>query len=311
MYASAAFHDLSLNHAPVSSLFPRPASAAEWAQYRLTEQQVTFFEEAGYLTNVKMLTGEQVDALRDELAALSRADHPGHHLFYEFNLNESPDPSRVLFHALGAWRITPGFHDLLWNPAFVVPASQLLRGAVRFWHDQLFAKPARHGGVVAWHQDYSYWTRTEPMTHLTCWIALDEASRDNGCLHYVPRSHKWSLLPKPALAGDMDAIQSVLSAEQKAQFAPIAIELEKGMATFHHPLMLHGSYENRTDRPRRAAVLNVFRDGVRSASNEPLLEGVPPIPAGEPMAGRFFPLLFDPAAPSCTQTSRRESAEPL
>jgi ectoine hydroxylase-related dioxygenase (phytanoyl-CoA dioxygenase family) len=286
--------DLSLNHEPVSDLFPRPESAAEWTQYRLTDEQVRFFEEFGYLTDVRMLTSEQVDALRAELAALSNADHPGHHLFYEYNSNESTDPSRVLFHALGAWRITPGFHDLLWNPAFVVPTSQLLRGAVRFWHDQLFAKPARHGGVVAWHQDYSYWTRTEPMTHLTCWIALDDASRDNGCLHYVPRSHKWSLLPKPALAGDMDAIQTVLSAEQKAQFAPVAIELEKGMATFHHPLMLHGSYENSTDRPRRAAVLNVFREGVRSASNQPLLQGVPAIPAGEPMGGRFFPVLFDP-----------------
>ena len=38
----------------------------------------------------------------------------------------------------------------------------------------------------------------------------------------------------------------------------------------------------------------VFRDGVRSASSEPLLEGVPPIPAGEPIGGRFFPRLFDP-----------------
>ena len=54
----------------------------------------------------------------------------------------------------------------------------MLGGAVRFWHDQLFCKPARHGGVVAWHQDYSYWTRTVPMNHLTCWIALDDAAVD-------------------------------------------------------------------------------------------------------------------------------------
>src|SRR5688572_18864898 len=224
--------DLSFSHEPVSKLFPRPATVADWTSYRVSDEQVEFFDEFGYLAGIPMLTSEQVDVLREELAGLTSASHPGQHLFYEYNSNESTDPSRVLFHALGAWRITPGFHDLLWNPAFVVPASQLLHGAVRFWHDQLFAKPARHGGVVAWHQDYSYWTRTQPMTHLTCWIALDDASRDNGCLHYVPRSHTWSLLPKPALAGDMDAIQTVLSAEQKAQFAPVAIELEKGMAAF-------------------------------------------------------------------------------
>jgi ectoine hydroxylase-related dioxygenase (phytanoyl-CoA dioxygenase family) len=288
------YEDLSFAHQPLTDLFPRPSTRSEWASYRLTEEDVHFFDEFGYLAGVPMLTSAQVDALRQELAALASPDHPGHGLFYEYNSNESADPSRVLFHALGAWRITPGFHDLLWNPAFLVPASQLLRGGVRFWHDQLFSKPAGHGGVVAWHQDYSYWTRTKPMTHLTCWIALDDATRENGCLHYVPRSHQWDLLPKPALAGDMEAIQTVLSVAQKQQFKPVAIELRKGMATFHHPLMVHGSFENNTAGPRRAAVINVFRDGVRSASNDPLLEGVPPIPAGEPMGGRFFPSLFDP-----------------
>lgn len=286
--------DLSLDHEPVGDLFPRPATPEDWAAHRLSDDQVRFFDEFGYVAGIPMLTSAQVEVLREELARMSSPSHPGRDLFYEYNSNESTDPSRVLFHALGAWRISPGFHDLLWNPAFLVPASQLLRGGVRFWHDQLFSKPARHGSVVAWHQDYSYWTRTTPMTHLTCWIALDDATRDNGCLHYVPRSHKWDLLPKPTLAGDMDAIQSVLSSEQKAAFKPVAIELMKGMATFHHPLMLHGSFENNTDGPRRAAVLNVFRDGVRSASGDPLLAGVPPVPAGEPIGGRFFPNLFDP-----------------
>src|SRR5262249_6027479 len=168
---------------------------------------------------------------------------------------------------------------------------ELLGVAIGFWHDQLFCKPARHGGVVAWHQDYSYWTRTRPMAHLTCWIGLDESTRENGCVHYVPRSHRWDLLPITGLAGDMNAIQTVLTAEQRKQFNPIPIELKKGDCSFHHPLMVHGSFENVTDRPRRGAVINVFRDGVRSASYEPLLEGVPPIPAGQIMGGQFFPLL--------------------
>jgi ectoine hydroxylase-related dioxygenase (phytanoyl-CoA dioxygenase family) len=221
--------------------------------------------------------------------------HPGHHLFYEFHTNESRDPNAVLFHALGAWRITPGFHDVLWNPAFTVPASQLLGGAVRFWHDQLFCKPPRRGGIVAWHQDYSYWTRTVPVAHLTCWIALDDVTRENGCLQYVPGSHRWPLLPATGLAQGMDAIRSLLTPEQQAQFTPVPIEVRRGEATFHHPLMVHGSSENRSDRPRRGAVINVVRDGVRSASDTPLLEGVPMVPNGAPLAGQFFPLLYDPS----------------
>jgi len=167
---------------------------------------------------------------------------------------------------------------------------------VRFWHDQLFCKPAHHGGVVAWHQDYSYWTRTRPMEHLTCWIALDDSTIDNGCLQYIPGSHRWPLLPMTGLAGNMDEIQTVLSEEQKRQFRPVPIELKAGEATFHHPLMVHGSYENRTDRPRRATVINVFRDGVTSGSDGELLQNVPPIPSGWKMEGQFFPLLFDPAS---------------
>ena len=158
--------DLSKQHSLVGNLFSQPKTPEEWASYRLRNDQVEFYRDNGYLAGIKLLSDEQVEILRRELAELVKPEHPGNDLFYEFNSNESADPEKTLFHALGAWRIAPGFHDLLWNPAFCVPAAQLLEGPVRFWHDQLFYKPARHGGVVIWHQDYSYWTRTQPMAHL-------------------------------------------------------------------------------------------------------------------------------------------------
>jgi len=284
--------DLSVYHRPISNLFSLPTGAERWNRYRLSDEQVRFFHENGYLAGVRILDDEQVETLREQLKDLMNPAHEGHSLFYEFHSNESLDPSKILFHALGAWRIQPGFHDILWHPAFVVPASQLLGGAVRFWHDQLFCKPAFHGGVVAWHQDYSYWTRTRPMAHLTCWIGLDESTRDNGCVHYVPGSHRWDLLPITGLAGNMDAIQEVLTPAQWEQFThPVAIELKAGECSFHHPLMVHGGFENRTNRPRRATVINAFLDGVKSDSDEALLAGVPPIPRGQTMSGQFFPLL--------------------
>jgi ectoine hydroxylase-related dioxygenase (phytanoyl-CoA dioxygenase family) len=288
--------DLAAAHEPLGRLFPRPTKPGEWAQYRLTVEQVAFFQEHGYLAGLRLLNDAQVTTLRAELRALTAAPREQRALFYEYHTNESPDPTRVLFHALGAWRVAEGFHDLLWHPALVVPAAQLLGGAVRFWHDQLFCKPARHGGVVAWHQDYSYWTRTRPLAHLTCWLGLDDATVANGCVHYVPGSHRWPLLPRTGLADDMDAIKRVLTQEQRRAFRPVAVELKRGECSFHHPLLLHGSYANRSARQRRATVVNCMRDGVRSATAEPLLAGVPPIPPGRKIEGRFFPLLFDPAA---------------
>jgi ectoine hydroxylase-related dioxygenase (phytanoyl-CoA dioxygenase family) len=273
----------------VSEFVSLPQNADEWDKYRLTDQQIDDFDRQGYLAGVKVLSDLQIETLREELTELMKESHPAHHLFYEFHTNESQDHTTTLFHALGAWRATSGFHDILWNPAIAMAMSQLLRGPIRHWHDQLFCKPAKHGGVVAWHQDYSYWTRTLPIAHLTCWIGLDDSTRENGCLYYVPGSHRWNLLPRTGLTGDMDEIMTVLTPEQKQD-----LELKRGECSFHHPLMVHGSYANYSDKPRRATLVNVFRDGVTSATDEELLAGVPPIPKGAAMQGQFFPLLFDP-----------------
>ena len=287
--------DLSTASHLISDLFKWPQTKQEWDKYRLTDGQIDFFNTNGYLAGVKMLDDHQIETLRKELSELADVNHPGHELFYEFHSNESADPSTILFHALGAWRITPGFHDVLWNPRFVMAASQLLGNkSVRFWHDQLFWKPAKKGGVVAWHQDYSYWTRTKPIAHLTCWCGLDDATKENGCLQYIAGSHRWGLLPKPVIAGELQGIKDFLSEEQKKQFEhPQYAEVKAGEAIFHHSLTLHGSGENKSDKPRRAFVINVFEDGVKSDSDDVLLEGVPVVNKGNKMEGQFFPLLFN------------------
>ncbi|AZQ58251.1 phytanoyl-CoA dioxygenase family protein [Maribacter sp. MJ134] len=285
--------DLADIHELVSELFNWPTTKEEWEQYRLTKEQVQHFHDFGYVSGIKLLDTDCVEQLCKELAEIIDPNYTGHSLFYEFHSNESADSDNILFHSLGHWRITQGFHDVLWNPAFVMAAHQLLENkSVRFWHDQLFYKPSKHGGVVAWHQDYSYWTRTVAMQHLTCWTGLDDATTENGCLHYIPKSHKWGLLEAPVLAGDMNGIMNYLTEQQKEEFKPVPIELQKGYATFHHPLLVQGSFENKSDRPRRAFVLNVFADGTVSNTDEELLKGVPPIKKGEKMQGKFFPLLY-------------------
>ena len=94
----------------------------------------------------------------------------------------------------------------------------------------------------------------------------------------------------PDLYHEPDAVKISLEISPKN---PVAIELEPGHCTFHHPLMVHGSFDNKTDIPRRAVVLNVIRDGVASYADEELLAGIPVIPKGEKMDGQFFPLLYE------------------
>lgn len=290
--------DLALHAGPIGGLFEQPKTAEEWAQYMLTEEQVRSFERDGYVSGIKILTGEQVDLLNAELVKLQTIEGEGKKLFYHYESNESEDPDKVLFHAIGGWRITPGFHDLIWSPAYRMAAYQLMGQSFRFFHDQLFCKPARHGGVVAWHQDFSYWTFTKPMHHLTCWIGLDDATKENGCLYFVPGSHRWGLLPITGLTGDMDAVRQVLTKEQMAVFdGMVANELPRGYASFHHPLTMHGSYANHSERPRRAIVLNTMDHltlGNRVGYERPdALKSFPPMVQDEQMGGSCFPLLFD------------------
>ena len=289
-------NDLANHHKLISDLFPSLLPRDAWERYKLSDDQIDFFNTNGFISGIKMLDVQHVEHLLKDLEVIKEPDNPKNHLFYEVHKDQSNDCDAGLFHSLGHWRITTGFHDVLWNPAFVVVASQLLGNkAVRFWYDLLYCKPANHGVYVPWHQDYSYWGKTIPMQHLTCWVALDDVSKDNGCLYYIPKSHNWGLLEKPNAAGGMDALMQTLTSSQRKQFdEKVAIEMESGYACFHHPLMVHGSYENMSPRPRRAFVLNVFADGTYSDTDGQILRGVPKTRKGQPLKGKFFPLLFDP-----------------
>ena len=99
--------DLSFEHHPIGSLFPH-VNRRTMAEYELHPEQIEFFHGYGYLSGVRILSDEQVEALRQELPRLLDASPEERGLFYEYNSNESTDPNHVLFHALGAWRIAPG-----------------------------------------------------------------------------------------------------------------------------------------------------------------------------------------------------------
>lgn len=290
--------DLANYSNPISNIFDQPKTAKDWEKYMLTNEQISFFKENGFVNGIKIMTGEQVDMLNEELVKLQSPTQEEKDLFYHYESNESEDPEKVLFHAIGAWRVTPGFHDLIWSPAYRMAAYQLLGQSFRLFHDQLFCKPAKHGGVVAWHQDFSYWTFTRPMHHLTCWIGLDDASKENGCLYFIPGSHKWGLLPITGLAGDMNAVKDVLNDEQLVVFEQkVANELPRGYASFHHPLTMHGSYENRSERPRRAVVINAMDHltlgNTAGYDRIDALKGFPTMTQDKVLDSQFFPLLFD------------------
>ena len=258
----------------------------------LSPSQVAAFESQGFLGPIDVLTAGEVERVREAVAAVI-ADLERHRpQLYEVEQAFTDRPEHVVCHFLGGWRVHPVLAALVRDPRITRPCAQLLGvERLRFWHDQVFAKPPHHPGVVPWHQDYSYWTRTAPACHITLNLMLDDADLDNGCLQFVPGSHRWGLLPKLPFDAPLEAIRAHLPAA--ARWQPVAVPVRAGQATIHHSHTLHGSDCNRSDRWRRAAVCNYIGPEVRVADgSEPLLRGVPPLPTGALVDGEFFPLVL-------------------
>ncbi len=279
---------------PHGKTFPRLGARTEAEQYKLTPEQVQNYRKNGFVHSVPIMTQEQVGRLRNGLEAIVTKKARVEELISKESSGGKENENKLTY-MQGAWMIDEAIHDLVFHPAITVKLAQLLNTPrVRFWHDQVFYKPPRTGGNVAWHQDYSYWQRAQPSQHITCWIGLDDSRTDNGCLQAIPGSHRWPLLDMTALTGDMQGLDKQLSPEQRAAFKPMPLEQPTGTCSFHHDHTVHGSYPNTSERPRRAIVLNYMADGTVSAAEDGvMMPGFKTIPKGQKIEGEWFPLALD------------------
>lgn len=250
------------------------------------------FDRNGFAGPFDVLSPPEVARVRAAVAEVI-ADLPrlGERL-YEVEQAFTERPGAVVCHFLGGWLVHPELRALVSDGRVTALCAALLGvERLRFFHDQVFAKPPRHPGVVPWHQDYSYWTRTEPARHVTANLMLDDAGEESGCLMFVPGSHRWGLLPKLPFDAPLEAIRAHVPAE--ATWSPVAVPVRAGQATIHHSHVLHGSGPNQSDRWRRAVALNYMDAGTRVADDSaPLLRGVPWLRKGALVEGEHFPIVW-------------------
>ena len=142
------------------------------------------------------------------------------------------------------------------NPDLLDMIEQLAGPDFALWNMSLFGKPARDGKKVPWHQDGEYWP-IRPMATTRMWVALDETSRENGCLRYVRGSHKRKEIRQHHEADNRDMLLHYgIDTNEIAEADLFDLVLEPGQMAIHDIYMVHGSNANETDRPRRAIVLN-------------------------------------------------------
>jgi ectoine hydroxylase len=146
--------------------------------------------------------------------------------------------------------------------------ESLLGGEVYHYHSKMILKDARVGGAWAWHQDYGYWYQNGVLFPDLCsaMIAVDKATRQNGCLQVLRGSHKMGRVDH-VLAGEQAGAdpERVLEAEKRLDL--VHVELDPGDVLFFHANLLHSSAANKTEQARwamiccyNAASNNPYRD---------------------------------------------------
>jgi len=130
-------------------------------------------------------------------------------------------------------------------------AERLLEGEVYHYHSKMIMKDAKVGGAWAWHQDYGYWYQNGVLFPLltSASIAVDPATRENGCLQVLKGSHQLGRIDH-VLTGDQAGADLERVAEAQKRLETVYVEMAPGDVLFFHANLLHRSDQNKSDKPR-------------------------------------------------------------
>lgn len=140
------------------------------------------------------------------------------------------------------------FLDLCCHDEILDMVEQLIGPDIVLWGSQLFCKPAGHGLAVPWHQDGQYWP-LDPLATVTVRIAIEDSTPENGCMRYIPGSHRSRRLVHHEFtdAANMALRQQVPDIDETKAVDDV---LYAGMISIHDVFLLHGSAENRSTKRR-------------------------------------------------------------
>ncbi len=140
-------------------------------------------------------------------------------------------------------------------PEILDMVEQTLGSDFALWNSSFFAKPAFGGQATPWHQDGEYWP-LRPLATCTVWMAIDNATVDNGCLRLIPGSHRQRLLREHQINTSPDlTLNQELIATEFSKDEAVDLTLEAGQISLHDVYLVHGSEENKSPNPRRGMTL--------------------------------------------------------
>jgi ectoine hydroxylase-related dioxygenase (phytanoyl-CoA dioxygenase family) len=147
------------------------------------------------------------------------------------------------------------FLNIAREPIIMDRVADVLGPDIALWNSSFFAKPAMNGRKTPWHQDGEYWP-IRPLATCTAWIAIDDATIENGCLRIIKGSHKAKRLAKHTTNPAKDlTLNQELVADEFDEAQAVDLVLEAGQFSLHDVFLYHGSEANASPNPRRGMTL--------------------------------------------------------
>lgn len=214
----------------------------------LTAAQVADFHADGYLLLPNLLDAEEIDLLR-------KIAHADHALQRDAGSRADGEGGAVKLVVRNDLPADTMYGALVRSARIVAACEQVLGDEVYHYHHKMILKEARIGGAWAWHQDYGYWYSNGCLwpDMASCMIAVDKATRENGCLQVVRGSHKIGRLDHGKV-GDQTGADPERVHEITQRLETVSVELDPGSAVLFHGNTLHRSDQNKSEHPRWAFI---------------------------------------------------------
>ncbi|GHO98977.1 hypothetical protein KSF_090250 [Reticulibacter mediterranei] len=259
------------------------------SSYPISEEQIRFYEENGYIQFLNVLSAEELAQVRSALDEIVREQGDLH----EMSTSEV-EYRKIFVQTVNVWRTHAGLRDYVFSPKLAEIARCLTRAhKIRLWHDHALVKMPGDSKASAWHQDIPYWPMQEDGS-LSCWMALDDVFEANGCMAFVPGSHTFGRLEPINLVNPQDLFH--LLPEEKAasiSLLPVFQPMPAGSCTFHDGRTFHYAGPNTTDKPRRAVITIYMPDDVHFNGKPHVVTNDLNLAEGELLAGERFPVLAE------------------
>lgn len=260
--------------------------------YPLNPENIFQYRRDGFIQINDVIVGADLDRLRNAVEQAVSDEPP--------RMNSTGGAYEQIFiQKVNLWQRHPKVREFVHCRRFANLAARLSGFAMRLWHDQALFKEPKTGAKTPWHQDTHYWPHQQKKHQLSIWIALKDATLDNGCLSFLPGTQHHDSIESVNLGNPQD-IYAI--APQLKGIKPVPCELKAGSCTFHNGLTFHYAGPNRTDEMREALAIIYMPDGTTYSGKKHICIAPHQFQIGDPFNDHNFPLVSDGLASELCST---------